>query len=94
VGEIDDRRTRNAGEEVFIALRKTNNFVQENRSTNDELVIVEDKFVQADRYILCHQPACDLTHFISGDGANLREISRILQISWNSSGLEAQPATV
>ena len=56
VGEVDDLRAGDAGEEIFVAAGKADHLVREDRSADDELVIIKNELVQADGDILRHQP--------------------------------------
>ncbi len=80
VGEVNDLRTGDAWEEIFVAPRESHHLVREDRSADDELVIIKNEFVQADGDILRHQSACDLFYFCSGEGADQGEVGRVLPL--------------
>src|SRR5262245_28797281 len=49
--------------------------MREGRSANDDLIVIEDQFVQSDLYRLPQQPAGDLSDLAFGDFAELDQLA-------------------
>ena len=73
MGKIDNFLAGNAREEVFVAARKTDNFVREHRSADDEVIVIQDQPVQPDWDIFHQATIRDAPNLLRGDQADLHK---------------------
>jgi len=73
VREIDDLLPRNAREEVFVAARKANNFVRKYRTTDDQVIVIQDQPVKPDRHIFRQATVRNTPDLLRGYQANLHK---------------------
>jgi hypothetical protein len=80
VGDVDDFRAGNAGEEVFVPAGKPYHLMGEHRPADDEMVVIIDEPIEPDRHILGHHPTGELADLSRGDRADMGEVRRVAPI--------------
>src|SRR5262249_55306723 len=78
VRKVYHLRAADAGKEIFVAAGKTDHFVRESRAANDDLVVIEDRFVRSDLDRLPQHPAGDLCDLALRDFAKLDHLARLI----------------
>jgi len=73
VREVDDVRAGDAGEEILVAARKADDFVREDRSADDDPVVIEDAPVERHGHRFFEPPAGELRDLGRGNFADRGE---------------------
>ena len=73
MGEIDDLGARDAGEEVFIAARETDDLVREHGAADEDVVVVKNHTVQGNRDMAIQEAGGDSRDVGRGNLAEIHE---------------------
>src|SRR5579859_3421260 len=87
VREIDNFRSSNTWEKVLVAAGKAYNFVEKHRPANNDVVIVEDQFIESDRHILRHLAIGYFCYLGGGDAAEVGKGSRVFPVMIKNVGV-------
>src|SRR5208337_3473710 len=74
VSEVDDFRTGDSWEEILGPPGEADNFMGENRPTDNELVVIQNQLVEPDGHLLSQQPAGYLSDLRGGDDTKRHEV--------------------
>ena len=80
VEEIQNLRTANAGEQIFVAATEPDDFMREHRSDDDELVVIENPPVDLHRHIHREKPAGKFANLTGRYRADVLQRSRIVPL--------------
>ena len=67
VGEIDHLRPADAGKEILVTAGKTRHLVGKDRPADDEMIVIQDGFVDPHRHIQREHTVAEGASFVSGE---------------------------
>ena len=74
VGQVDQLRSADAGEEIFRSAGKSRDFVRKHGAADQDVIVVENQAVQLDRNGFLQQSAGQFRDLARGDLAQVRKI--------------------